>query len=264
MPSFESLRRHHRDPDKGLQVDSLSVAYAGHTVLDSVSFEVRPHEVVGIIGPNGAGKTTLLDLVCGRRTPDSGRVSWGGRRIGRTKPHRLATLGISRVEQDPVLAEDQSVLSNVMAGADRRERSSIMPRPERRQATAADRVLSERAREILRTLGILDHEDDDPAGLPWGVRGRVHLAKALITEPQLVVLDEPGAGLSRADATALGRTVRRLTHRVTFLLVDHRMDLVLDVCDRVVVLVEGRVVASGTPDQIRADPAVQAAYLHED
>ena len=257
MPSSES--------NQGLEVTQVSVSYAGVAALSGVSLQVRPHEIVGVIGPNSAGKSTLLDVVCGGRRPDSGQVVWAGRRVSRTKPHRLGTLGIARVRQDPVLDEEVSVLTNVLAGAERRERSGLFPRQETRgQAGPAQRALTERARELLRAVGALEYADGLPSVLPWGARGGVHLARALITEPGLVVLDEPGAGLSGPEVASLGRSLRALTRRTAFLLVDHRMDLVLTVCDRVHVLVSGRVIAAGTPEEIRADPAVQAAYLHED
>ncbi len=265
MPSSESRRRRGHDPGRGLVVDGVSVSYGPLAALAGVSLEVRPHEVVGVIGPNSAGKSTLLEVVCGGRRPDAGQVTWAGRRISRTKPHQLAALGIARVRQDPLLDEDVSVLTNVLAGAERRERSALFPRQEARgQASPAQRALTERARDLLRGVGALDYADDLPGVLPWGARGGVHLAKALLTEPGLVVLDEPGAGLSGAEVAALARTLRTLTRRTSFLLVDHRMDLVLEVCDRVHVLVSGQIIATGTPAEIHADPAVRSAYLHED
>ncbi|CUR57871.1 putative High-affinity branched-chain amino acid transport protein (ABC superfamily, ATP-binding) [metagenome] len=254
MPSSEQRQ--------GLDVTDVTVSYDEVAALSGVSMQVRHHEIVGVIGPNGAGKSTLLDVVCGVRKPDSGRVAWAGRRISRTKPHQLGALGIARVRQHPVLDEDVSILTNVLAGSERRERSGLFPRKEAGSHTSP--ALVERARELLRAVGALEYADDLPREVPWATRGRVHLAKALITEPELVVLDEPGAGLSGPEVAELGRILRGLTRRTTFLLVDHRMDLVLQVCDQVHVLVAGRILATGTPEQIRADPDVQSAYLHED
>ena len=245
-----------------LRIDGLTVSFGGLQALDDVSLAVRPGEVLGLIGPNGAGKTTLFNVVCGFLRPASGEVRWLGRPLRRHHPRQLTRLGIARTLQSLGLFGHLTVAENVMVGASRQARAGLvsgllaLPRSDR-----DERALRERADIQLRELGIAEVADRFCGQLPYGVQKRVALARALAAEPRLLLLDEPASGLSGEEIDELGRLVRRLADRMSVMLVEHHMDLVMEVCDSVVVLDFGRVVATGPPDWVRTDPAVVEAYL---
>src|SRR5579864_23681 len=249
----------------GLEVDGVSVSFGGLQALNSVSFAVRRGEIVGLIGPNGAGKTTLFNVICGFVTPDKGSIRFEGRMLSRIKPHRLAEMGIARTLQALGLWLGLTVQENVMAGATVAARSgafsAILGLP------AADRdesALREKTQLILDELDIAGVAHSYPGALPFGVQKRVALARALVAEPSILLLDEPAGGLSTGEMSELGDLLGRLRARMGIALVEHHMDLVMTVCDRVVVLDFGKVIASGTPNQVKGDPAVTAAYLGEE
>ncbi len=249
----------------GLVLSDIEVAFGGLTALDHVSLSAGPGEVVGVIGPNGAGKTTLFNVICGFVRPDSGTISYAGHAMGRHQPHRLAKLGIARTLQGVGLVPGLSVVENVMLGAQRKVRSDFasalfgLARSSREES-----ALRSQALELLGELGIAEHATKMPTALPYGVQKRVSLARALIAEPTLLLLDEPASGLSADDMAELGQLLRRLRERMGVLLVEHHMDLVMSTCDRIVVLNFGRVIASGVPESVRADPEVTRAYLGEE
>ena len=247
-----------------LEVIDVTVRFGGLTALASVSLDVGPGEVVGIIGPNGAGKTTLFNVACGFVAPESGRVVYGGKELRRHRPDLLAGLGISRTLQALGLWHGMTVLENVMAGATVRARAGLgsallgLPR-----SSGDERALAERARATLDELGIAGFAGRYPTTLPYAIQKKVSLARALVAEPNLLLLDEPASGLSTAEMTDLGERIQGLRSRMGVALVEHHMDLVMSVCDRVVVLELGRVIASGTPGEVQADPLVTTAYLGE-
>jgi branched-chain amino acid transport system ATP-binding protein len=247
-----------------LALSDVTVTFGGVTALSEVGLVVRPHQVLGVIGPNGAGKTTLFNVACGFVRPDRGRLEWRDQELTGLRPRDLAGLGIARTLQGLGLFDRVTVLENVMIGADRHARSgflsSLLALP---RSSRDERALRDRAREVLDGLGIAAHADRYPSSLPYAVRKRVALARALAAEPDLLLLDEPASGLSTSEMDDLGRLVRDLTERMSVLLVEHHMDLVMRVCDEITVLDFGRVIAHGTPDQVRDDPAVLAAYLGE-
>jgi branched-chain amino acid transport system ATP-binding protein len=246
----------------GLRVDAVTVRFGGLTALDEVSLEVAHGEVVGVIGPNGAGKTTLFNVVCGFVRPDEGDVTWGGRSLAAVRPHQLAGLGIARTLQGVGLFAGLTALENVMAGAERRRRAGLasallgLPRSDR-----DERALRAAALEALDVLGVADVADRVPGTLPFPTQKRVALARALVARPRLILLDEPASGLGGDDMHELGERIRGLRGDMAVLLVEHHMDLVMAVCDRVVVLDFGRRVADGTPAEVRADERVLDAYL---
>ena len=240
----------------------VTVRFGGITALTEVSLDVGPHQVLGVIGPNGAGKTTTFNVACGFVAPNSGALTWRGNELGRLKPHDLAGLGIARTLQGLGLFDGITVLENVMVGADRHARSGFLGALLASPGSARDeRELRERAREVLASLHIEEYAGRYPASLPYAVRKKVALARALVAEPDLLLLDEPASGLSSDEMEELGALIRDLTGRMSVMLVEHHMDLVMSVCDDIVVLDFGRVIARGRPDQIREDPAVLAAYL---
>ena len=252
--------------DRGsLVVSQLSVEFGGLLALNKVSMSANQGEIVGLIGPNGAGKTTLFNIICGFTRADSGAVAYNGEELGRHSPHDLSKLGIARTLQGVGLCRGLTVLENVMLGAQARLRSDIgsaflgiwrSSREERRVAGAA--------RGLLDQLGISAYEKAFPAVLPFGIQKRTALARALIAEPSMLLLDEPASGLSDHEMSELASLLRGLTSQMGILIVEHHMDLVISVCDRIVVLNFGQVIADGTPTEIRANPAVATAYLGDD
>ena len=188
-----------------LELSGVTVTFGGITALSEVSLTVPPHRVVGVIGPNGAGKTTLFNVACGFVTPDGGRLFRGGEELTALRPHHLAGLGMARTLQGLDLFDGVSVLDNVMVGADRHSSTgflaSLLALP---SASRAERELRERARSLLATLGIEEYADRYPPSLPYPVRKRVSLARALAAEPSLLLLDEPASGLSTTEMDELG------------------------------------------------------------
>jgi branched-chain amino acid transport system ATP-binding protein len=245
-----------------LEVAGVTVRFGGLTALDDVSLAVASGEVVGVIGPNGAGKTTLFNVICGFVRADAGRVRWHGRALERVRPHELAGLGIARTLQGVGLFGGLTAVENVMVGAERTARAGPLsallglPRSDR-----DERRLRALATGALARLGVADAADRLPHSLPFGVQKRVALARALVSGPDLLLLDEPAGGLGGADMDELAELVRALKGELAVLLVEHHMDLVMAVCDRVVVLDFGRRIAEGTPAEVQADAHVLDAYL---
>jgi branched-chain amino acid transport system ATP-binding protein len=254
-------------PEDGplLEARDITIGFGGVLALDEVSMSIGTGEVVGIIGPNGAGKTTLFNVICGFVHPSSGRVIYRGRDLHRHHPHDLAKLGIARTLQGVGLCAGLTVLENVMLGAQpvlqSDPGSSFLglwrsSREERRTAA--------RAREVLDELGAAAYTEQLPPALPYAVQKQTALARALMAEPRLLLLDEPASGLSETEMTSLASRIRGLTTTMSVLLVEHHMDLVMSVCDRIVVLNFGRVIAHGTPAAVQADPEVTTAYLGDE
>jgi branched-chain amino acid transport system ATP-binding protein len=248
--------------DAILAVEGLTVRFGGITALEDVSLQVRPNEILGVIGPNGAGKTTLFNAVCGFVAPQAGTVRWRGAPVGRLAPHRLTARGISRTLQGVGLFPELTVLENVMVGAHRFKRAGLLaallalPRSDR-----DERMLRDRAMTCLEDLGCADVANRKPSELPYAVSKRVALARALVSRPDLLLLDEPAGGLGEEDIRSLASLMRRLSAGCSVMLVEHHMDLVMSVCDRITVLDFGRVIACGEPAAIRENPKVLEAYL---
>jgi branched-chain amino acid transport system ATP-binding protein len=246
-----------------LTAQEITVKFGGITALDGVSVEVHGGEVLGVIGPNGAGKTTLFNVICGFVAPGSGRLEWQGQPLPRMRPDRLAGLGIARTLQDVGLFTNLTVLENVMVGAQRFRRTRLvtallgMPQSDR-----DERALRARAHEALKRLDCEDVAERLPSTLPYAIQKRVALARALASEPQLLLLDEPAGGLDTNDLSQLAKLIDSLrSSSMAVMLVDHHMDFVTSVCDRIVVLDFGRVIAAGEPPTVRQDPKVLDAYL---
>ncbi|MBA2945699.1 ABC transporter permease subunit [Streptomyces himalayensis] len=242
-----------------LQVTDLTVRYGGVTAVDGLSFDIEPGRIVGLIGPNGAGKTSAIDAVTGFTRPASGSVSLGGRDVTGVSVHRRAQAGLSRSFQSLELFEDMTVLDNLYAACDRPGPGAYLMdliRP-------GSRPLPAQVLVAVREFG-LDGSLDRPVGdLSYGERRLLAIARAVATSPSVLLLDEPAAGLSDDETRELARLVRRLAEDwgMGVLLVEHDVDMVMSVCDQVVVLDFGRRISVGTPDEVRRDPAVRAAYL---
>jgi branched-chain amino acid transport system ATP-binding protein len=251
-----------RQDTAGLVVEDVTVSFGGVVALDGVSLEVAPGEVLGVIGPNGAGKTTLFNVICGFARADSGRLSWRGAPLRATRPNHLSGLGIARTLQGVGLFPQLTVLDNVMTGANRFRRAGLLsallglPRSDWDEAQ-----LRERAQAALERMDCREMEDRLPADLPYAVQKRVALARALASEPDLLMLDEPASGLDASELSGLSTVIDSLRGTVAIMLVEHHVDFVTSVCDRVVALDFGRVIAAGAPPEVQQDPQVQEAYL---
>jgi branched-chain amino acid transport system ATP-binding protein len=247
-----------------LQVRDVSLAFGGVVALDRVGFDVAPGAICGLIGPNGAGKTSMVNCITRAYRPDAGDIVFDGTSLLRTPAHGMVRRGIARSFQNLQLFASMSVLENVLVGDHVRIDGAFLtagiraPRVRRNEASARDR-----AREALRTVGIERLADQPVAAVPYAAQKLTEMARALVSRPRLLLLDEPAGGLSRGEVDGLIALIRRVRdeYALAILLIEHHMNLVMSLCDRIVVLDFGRAIATGTPAEIRTDPAVIDAYL---
>jgi branched-chain amino acid transport system ATP-binding protein len=247
-----------------LRVEDVAVRFGGIVALDGVSFDVAPGQIVGLIGPNGAGKTTLFNCVSRLYDCQRGAIHFDGQPLLPLPRHRVAALGIGRTFQNVALFRTMSVLDNVMVGRHCRTRGGFLANALRlRFAVAADREAEERARTLLALLDLEPLAHARVAELPFGTQKRVELARALASEPKLLLLDEPASGLNHEEVGRLGALIREVRDRLrlTVLLVEHHMNLVMGISDWVVALNFGRRIAQGTPAEVRSHPELVRAYL---
>jgi branched-chain amino acid transport system ATP-binding protein len=246
-----------------LKVDDVTVRFGGLVALDSVSFDIRRGEILGLIGPNGAGKTTCFNAMTGVYRPTSGRVLLEDKALGKTSRHGITQLGIARTFQNIRLFSEMTALENVVVGTDARHKTSLVgallrtPRHHREEKQAIEKGMA-----LLEFVGIADRAADRAKNLPYGYQRRLEIARALATEPKLLCLDEPAAGFNPAEKEELMGLIRTIRDDgFTVLLIEHDMKLVMGVTDRIVVLEFGKKIAEGIPAEIRENPAVIAAYL---
>ena len=245
-----------------LTVDDLVVRFGGVTALSGVSFAVRPGQVCGLIGPNGAGKTTLFDCVSRLTRPQQGSITFAGHDLLALPTHRVAALGVARTFQHLGLVPSLSVRENVVLGAQHGSRAGFLASALRLPLVRAEeRALRARADAVLERLELTAVATRPAAGLPYGTLKRIELARALAAEPTLLLLDEPASGLSHGEVDELAGLIEAVRGDATVVLVEHHMGMVMRLSDTVVVLDFGKVIATGTPAEVREDPAVLAAYL---
>ena len=246
-----------------LEVDGASKSFGAVQAVSQLTFAVAPGEIVGLIGPNGAGKTTSFNLISGFMAPDAGRVAFAGQVLGGLAPHRIAALGLVRTFQHAELYRHLSALENVIVGTHLLRRSSVVGsiygsgdfRDAERQRRAV-------ALDALALVGLKDRADIVAADLPYGEQRLLAIALALAAQPRMLLLDEPAAGLNQTEAMRLGALLKELrADGLTILLVEHNLELVMSVCDRIVVLHHGEVVTIGTPDAVQRNDTVRGAYL---
>jgi len=249
-----------------LELASIGKHFGGLAALSDVSLHIRRGEIYGLIGPNGAGKTTLFNVVTGLYQLDAGTFTFDGVAYAHCKPHILAEAGIARTFQNIRLFANMSALENIMVGRHVRTRAGIWGALTRNAAARAEeRAIEQRARELLRYVGIDRPHQTLAKHLSYGEQRRLEIARALATDPKLLALDEPAAGMNATETEnlkALLQTIR--DHGITVMLIEHDVKLILGLCDRVSVLDYGKKIAEGAPEEVRRNPAVIAAYLGGD
>ena len=247
-----------------LESRGICVSFGGLTALEDVDIAVPEGEIHGIIGPNGAGKTTLLNIICGINPPDQGDILLDGVSITRKKFSDIAARGLSRTFQTSQMFDGLTVLENVMTGLRGREKTGVLaaafglPR-----VRAEEREMAALARQALNFIGMRQFERYESSDLSFGQQRAVEIARALVSEPMVLLLDEPAVGLSQIRVEELDRLLRRIRDErgITIVMIEHVVQLVMGVCDRITVLNSGRKIAQGTADEVSADPQVVEAYL---
>ena len=250
-----------------LELVSVSVSFGGVAAVSELSLDIEAGEIRGLIGPNGAGKTSLINAVTGVVRPIAGRILFAGRDITNLEPDVICRLGVGRTFQHVELFREETVLENVLTGLYRHQAYSALgaalrlPSARREEAGARREALS-----LLDALSLREFEDELPGELPFGIQKRIDMARALAVRPRLLLLDEPVSGMSEAEADATVATARAVAKErgITLLVVEHNMRVMMRLADRITAMHQGRVIADGTPGQIRLDRTVIDAYLGEE
>ncbi|MFV0259711.1 MAG: ABC transporter ATP-binding protein [Acidimicrobiales bacterium] len=247
-----------------LNVSDITVQFGGITALDQLSFTTDENQICALIGPNGAGKTTLFNVVSRIYNPTAGSVTFAGRDLLAVAPHNISNLGAYRTFQNLALWPGMSVIDNVMVGEHTQTKSNFVTAMLRTpKVRREERESRARAWEALERLDLTDVAFHSASGLPFGTLKRIELARAMIAQPTLLMLDEPASGLTHSEVDELGNTIRKLRdeYNLTILLVEHHMRMVMGISEKVVVMNFGKKIAEGPPSEVRTNPAVIEAYL---
>ena len=249
-----------------LEVNNLGISFGGLRAVDNFDITIENNELVGLIGPNGAGKTTIFNLLTGVYVPTDGHIVLNGTRTNGKKPNQIVMLGSSRTFQNIRLFKDMTVLDNIKIAYHNRMSynllSSIFKTPKYRQEEeTADQV----ALDLLKVFGLDGFKDEQAKNLPYGKQRKLEIARALATDPSILLLDEPAAGMNPQETEELMETIKLIKDKfsISILLIEHDMRLVMGICERIVVIDYGRIIAKGKPEEIRSNPAVIKAYLGE-
>ena len=264
VPTYNTFRQEDVGKLPVLDVRNLGIDFGGLTAVDSFNVTLGPTEICGLIGPNGAGKTTIFNLLTGVYQPTRGSVLVNGIDIKGMPVHKVNKLGIARTFQNIRLFSEMTALENVKVGMHNHINcsfiSSILHLP---SYFKAEKASNERAMELLRFIGLEDVADVKAGSLPYGVQRRLEIVRALASNPSIILLDEPAAGMNPSETTELMHQIRRIrdTFHIAIFLIEHDMNLVMNVCETIAVVNYGRLIAKGTPEEIRVNPVVIEAYL---
>lgn len=246
-----------------LELSDISVRFGGLQALTDVSFRVSEGDIVGLIGPNGAGKTTVFNVITGVYQTSSGQVSYDGRPLKALRPHKILALGVARTFQNIRLFQNMTALENVMVAQHSRTREGVLAAMLRTPAQKREeRRIRDKAMEALAFMGLADFADEVASNLAYGLQRRLEIARALASQPQTLLLDEPAAGLNPAESQELMHTIGRISALgISILMVEHDMKVVMGICRNIVVLDHGVMIAEGKPEEIQRDARVIEAYL---
>ena len=250
-----------------LETKGASMRFGGLTAVDSLSLRVDNREIVAVIGPNGAGKTTAFNMITGVYRPTEGEIFFSDTCISRKRPDQIARLGVARTFQNIRLFKSMTVMENVMVANHLHMRSGLFGASLRSPlARREEAQMAERSIEMLETTGLVEYKDWKATSLPYGLQRHLEIARAMTTNPKLLLLDEPAAGMNPKESAELAEFIHQIREKfgMTILLIEHHMKLVMNISDRIYVLQYGKTIANGTPDEIRANPAVIKAYLGEE
>ena len=264
VPTYSYLREQDADKLPVLDVRNLGIDFGGLTAVDSFNMTIGPTEISGLIGPNGAGKTTIFNLLTSVYQPTRGSILLGGIDTKGMSTHKVTRMGIARTFQNIRLFTDMTAMDNVKVGMHKDIKCSFLSSLLRLPAYyKAEKAADKKAMELLEFMGLADVADVKAGSLPYGVQRRLEIARALATNPSVLLLDEPAAGMNPSETAELTEQIRRIrdTFQIAIILIEHDMNLVMNVCEGIVVVNYGKIIAKGTPEQIKDDPAVIEAYL---